>query len=208
MIYALALGRVLTFGPTIDAERPPGKVSRTEVAVTLDRSGRRATVIFDPSSATPVVIRHGGRSYSTLIPRRWHPWRVAVADLDGDGRQEVIVALYKTTRYIRTPHNCLFVYRYNGREVHPLWLGSTLGRPFTDFAFGRSSGSKTDSLVTLDISLRGRQDVTVHHWTGFGFRKDSGWGDWAAARLVGVRNGQVVVEADGKKIVRRLEEMR
>lgn len=179
-----------------------------EVAAGFDSSGRKAVVILDPASANPVVIRYGGKAYSTLIRRRWHPWRVAVADLDGDGRQEIIVALYKTTRYIRTPHNCLFVYRYNGREVHPLWLSSTLGRPFTDFAFGRRSGSKYDSLVTLDFSLRGRRDVTIHRWTGFGFRKDSGWGDWGTARLVGVRNGQVVVEADGKKLVRRLEDMR
>ena len=184
----------------------PLPIVKSRIFADLGGHGRSVTIRLDTTDRNPVVLVDGSRRVSFNIRARWKPWSVTTADLDGDGRREIVVALYKSTRYIPEPHNCLFVYRYDGRDIYPLWLGSTLGRPFTAFAFGRVADEPRESLFTLDIGLDGRRGITMHRWTGFGFHKVRSWGDWQSAALLTVRDGHVRVMADGKRLDLSLEE--
>lgn len=53
------------------------------------------------------------------IPGRWHPWKLATADVDGDGKKEIIVGVYKSTRFYPFPHPCLFVYHWYNDHMAP-----------------------------------------------------------------------------------------
>ena len=202
LVLPTVLCAALVVGAT-PVERPP-RPQPMRITADLEGTGRPATLRLNPQSADPVVVVSGGRTASTGIRRAWKPWRIAVSDLNGDGRREIVVALFKTTRSMPKPHNCLFVYRFDGRAITPLWLGSSMGRPFTDFAFGRI-GDGGNRLVTLDIRMDGGRSVTVHRWTGFGFRAERSWGSWKRARLVGIGHGRISVVADGRRVSRTLE---
>jgi len=180
-------------------------VVKTQTRINLKGAVRRFEVRLDLRSATPVVLVDGTKRIPLKIPLRWKPWSITTADLSGDGRRSIVVALFKSTRYIPERHNCLFVYRYDGSSVYPVWLGSSLGVPFTELGFGRTAPDRADKLVTLDVGLNGTKSIGVHSWMGFGFRKDRSWGAWRRAHLIGVRDGRVTLLADGKRIDRSLE---
>jgi len=120
---------------------------------------------------------------------------LATADLDGDLRPEILVALYKSTRRFHRKHNCLFVYGFDGRTVTPRWLGSRLSRSFSDFA--ASSGM----LYMLESGLDGRRMVGQYLWSGFGFRRVGESGAWKKARLLGATSKGALLEADENRFL-------
>jgi hypothetical protein len=179
--------------------------SREVLEVDLDRDGRRERVVLEPGrkgderTHTLEVWREGKRLWAG-VPRGWRPWKLAAADVDGDGRQEIGVGIHKSTRYFPQPHNCLFVYRFVRDTVVPRWLGSSLSKPFTDFTFTDLDGDPADELVAVETTREGRQCVAVYSWSGFGFALDRQRGAWKTARLLGTEHGKVTLEADSRLV--------
>lgn len=137
------------------------------------------------------------------IPKRWKPWKLEIADVDGDGIREIIVGIIKPTKFFPKPHNCLFIYGWNGKEVYKKWLGSSLSRPFTDFIFADLDGLKGEELIALETSLDGKKRLGIYRWNSFGFTLERQFGDWQAARILRAENGKIWLEADGEKIFRQ-----
>jgi len=176
------------------APSTPDASRRSVITEDLDRDGRVERVVLDPSAERTLAVYHGPRRVWQDVPKRWQPWKLVTADVDGDGRREIIVGLKKGTRYFPRPHNCLFVYSIQGERVIARWLGSSLGKPFTDFAFGNLDGDRAEELASLEAPRNGRRTVTVFSWSGFGFEVDRHLGPWSGVRSVEVRNGKVVVK--------------
>ena len=126
---------------------------------------------------------------------------LAVADVDGDGRREIVVGIFKATKFFRKPHNCLFIYDWKGDRAQPKWLGSSLGRPFTDFLFADlDAGAPGDELIALETTLTGKKSLAVYHWNSFGFTLDWERGEWRSANLLGATGGGgVEVEVENQK---------
>lgn len=142
---------------------------------------------------------HGKRRAWSGVPKRWKPWKLALADVDGDGKQEIVLGVNKSTRYIKKPHNCLFVYGWDGRKVYPKWLSSSLSKPFTDFLFADLDKDGKADLVALETRRDGRQCVVVYSWIGFGYGFEWQSGDWNFARLAGTHGARVVVASAGRR---------
>jgi FG-GAP-like repeat len=170
------------------------------VEADLDGDGRRERVVMNGEGDGALAIRRGKALLWQGVPKSWKPWKLAVADVDGDGRREVVLGVYKATHYFPKPHNCLFIYGWDGREVFPKWLGSSLSKPFTDFAFADTDLDGRDNLIAVETTREGKQCVAVYSWNGFGFTLDRQHGDWARARLFKASSGEVFVEADGRRI--------
>src|SRR5438477_12638991 len=151
------------------------------------QGGHYFTASLRPRSLYVVRIREGATLIWHGVPARWRPWRLAVVDLDADGRQEIVVALNKPTKYIPRRHETLFVYSFDGRQVWPKWKGSTLGRRFTDFAFANIFGKAR--LITIDVLIDGKKRLVVRTWNGFGFKANWEWGAWKSAYLCNVQAG-------------------
>lgn len=98
----------------------------------------------------------------------FRPWRVRVADLDGDGRDEVLLGVFKATRYDKRARNRLFVYNHRQGRPYPRWLGSQLAAPLEDFSTARLDSKGAPSLVTWG-TIDGKGAVFRHRWNGFGF---------------------------------------
>jgi hypothetical protein len=174
----------------------------------LDGDGQIERIHLDKGKDPSLSVRHGRRLLWRGVPARWKPWKLSVADVDGDGRSEILVGVYKSTRFFPKPHNCLFIYGWDGRRAAPKWLGSSLSKPFIDFAFLSGDGKRTGSLVALETKRDGRLCVAVYSWNGFGFTLDWQQGDWQQARLIETAGNRIIMEADGERITLSTDEMR
>ena len=123
----------------------------------------------------------------------------SAADVDGDGKLDLLVLIYKTTRYDRKPGWRPFVYTLEDGQWFPKWLGSRVGHPLQEAAFVHTP--KGVRLLTIERFGRGKSGMTLYHWTGFGF-----WGEWtgpAGPTMSGLRVSPPVGEgADGVSVKR------
>src|SRR5688572_68198 len=86
-----------------------GRSDTMSLEFDLDGDGRTERIQLDKWSDPTLSIRQGKRLLWRGVPARWQPWKLAIADVDGDGRREIVVGVYKSTRFFPKPHNCLFI---------------------------------------------------------------------------------------------------
>ena len=182
-------GSSVTKGP---AQKAPG-YSRVQ-SYPLIVATRRFRITLDPTRKLTLRVEDGRRIWEG-IPRAWKPWKLHVADIDGDSFPEILVALHKSTRHFRKPHNCLFVYGFDGRTVTPRWFGSRLAFRFTDFAV--AALHSPPALLALETKLNGRKCVGSYLWNGFGFTRVGEIGSWRNAKIMGVEGSEVLISANG-----------
>jgi hypothetical protein len=123
--------------------------------------------------------RRGEVETSGRLHIRWHrdlgglrPWKVRLADVDGDGAKELVLGVSKAARFDPVVRNRLFVYAWP--DLAPRWLGSRLSLPFEDFAFVDCDGDGKDDLVALELAPNGRRRLMRYQWNGFGFSGEEG----------------------------------
>jgi hypothetical protein len=174
--------------------------TRRVIVADLDRDGRAERVVLDPDRDPALSVWRGNRRLWQGVPQHWQPWKLKIADLEGDGRREIILGIQKSTHFFPRLHHCLFVYRFDGSTVKPLWLGSSLSRPFIDFTFARMGSRHAEKLIAVEITRDGRRCVTIYSWNGFGFTADWQRGNWKTARLLPSSAGRVLLEADSRRI--------
>ena len=96
----------------------------------------------------------------------YRAWKVALADLDGDGTREVLLGIWSNQRRHPEPgpHRTVWVLRWHDDpgELREAWRGSALARPLRDFIV------QSEQLVAHEQSA-GHCCETVYQWTGFGF---------------------------------------
>jgi hypothetical protein len=98
-----------------------------------------------------------------------NPWKIMLADVDGDGIVEVCVGVWKKTRYDPRYDNRLFIYGFEEGRLYPKWLGSRLSSPFVDFSFYDMDNDGTDELVALEIQRNRQKRIMIYKWQSFGF---------------------------------------
>jgi hypothetical protein len=172
----------------------------TIIDADLNHDGRIERVTLDDKSDPALSVSRGRKTLWRGVHARWQPWKLLIADVDGDGRREIVVGIRKATRYFPKPHNCLFIYSWSGRRAFPKWLGSTLSKPFTDFAFSDLDKDGEDELIAIETMRDGKLCVAIYKWNGFGFTLDRQRGAWQSAKLLTDERGEIFVEADGARL--------
>ena len=100
-------------------------------------------------------------------------WRITypvyqfqTGDVDGDGSEDAMVGVIKSTRFYPEKARRLFIFKQVNGKARPMWLGSKLGGILEDFRFIdgkiRALESTTDSLFA----------VSDYQWSGFGMKFD------------------------------------
>ncbi len=165
----------------------------------LDLDGQSERLVLNGERDPALRIWRGNTLLWQGVHQRWAPWKLMIADVDGDGRREIVIGVHKSTHYFPQPHNCLFIYGWDGRRAFPKWLGSSLSRPFTDFILADLDGG-AEELIALEVTRDGKRCVAVYKWNGFGFTLDWQRGSWQTAGLLAVEGGRVIVTADGERV--------
>jgi len=124
------------------------------------RDGLRVEAWFD-DTRTRGFLRVGGHTSKVF-----RAWKADVADLDGDGTQEVVLGIWSNQRRHDEPdpHRTVWVLRWDDERsaLVEAWRGSALARPLRDFH------TVDDELIASE-RVRGRCFRTTYRWTGFGF---------------------------------------
>jgi hypothetical protein len=101
--------------------------------------------------------------------RGYNPWKIMAKDVDGDGRVEICVGVWKKTRFHPVFDNRLFIYDWDGEQLFPKWLGSRLSLPYLDFDFRDIDGDGVNELIALEVQKNGLKRIMSYKWSGFGF---------------------------------------
>jgi hypothetical protein len=151
--------------------------------------GNSYTLSLDLKADKSVSLKGQGKSW-TFAPKSLGAWKVLCGDVDGNGKPDVLVGVYKKTHYIKHPHKTLFVYEFDGKEVKPKWLASTLGRELVDYVAGPLR------VYTVERLLKGGYGIAEYKWRGFGLFKLRDIGTGKKVRF----NGPSKATIDGKEV--------
>jgi len=97
------------------------------------------------------------------------PWRIYSCDLDGDGIRKLCLGVNKTTRFDKTIANRLYVYGRSKGRIYPVWFGTRLGLPFSDFAVCDIDRDGIDEIITLSREKNGNKMLVSYKHGDFNF---------------------------------------
>ena len=89
-------------------------------------------------------------------------YQFCTGDVDGDGSEDALVGVVKTTRFDPVMARRLFIFKNHHGRIRALWMGSRLGGILRDFCF---TGGR---VRTLQATTDGHYAVLEHEWRKFG----------------------------------------
>ena len=166
----------------------------------LTPGGTAYSVRLDPAAEHPLQVWMGKRKVAEGLQRRYHPWALEVADVDGSGVDSIVVGLTKPTKYLPFPHRTIFVMKFDGHKISRKWAGSSMGRPLLEFCFGPKSLGNPQALFTLERRFDGKAALRGNRWTGFGFVKVGEEKAWNSASGLRCEGARLILVANGRRI--------
>lgn len=97
------------------------------------------------------------------------PWKIALADVDGDGALDILTAVRKSTYYDKKESNRLFVFNYKNNILVKKWTGSKIAGNWRTFYVGDFLGINGDELIFVEKEADGRERLSIYYWFDFGF---------------------------------------
>lgn len=99
----------------------------------------------------------------------FNPWKITMGDVDGDGIDDISIGVYKESPLHPVMAKRPFIYNYTDGDLKPLWRGSRLSKPFTDYDFMDMDGEGIDELISIETLSDDRKVINTYQWKGFGF---------------------------------------
>lgn len=93
-------------------------------------------------------------------------YRFTTGDINGDGKDEVMVGVIKKTRHDRKRGRRLFIFKNYRGLIRPLWMGSRLGGTLCDFRFITVNGEPR--IRSLESTPDGTYFAADYRWNSFG----------------------------------------
>ncbi len=91
------------------------------------------------------------------------PYQLDTADVDRDGRTEILIGLTKSTRFDPQEKKRLFILRIDNGQLRPLWLGSKVCQELVNFR------SLDNGIVqTMERTSKDTYAIGDYYWESFG----------------------------------------
>jgi hypothetical protein len=139
-----------------------GDIAYAFVSTTGSSYGDRLLVFNRKESGE--WIRNYENDFSGLMP-----WKLRLADIDGDDEKELLTAVRKTTFYDKEEKNRLFVFNYTDGLLVKKWTGSDIAGSWEDFITGDLVNTKGEELIFITKTKEGQERLLIYHWFDFGF---------------------------------------
>ena len=94
---------------------------------------------------------------------KYTPYRLDTADVNRDGKTDVLVGLIKSTEFDPLERKRLFILRIDDSQLRPLWLGSKVCKDL--ISFKTLDGG---FVQTLEKTRKGNYAIGLYEWQGFG----------------------------------------
>jgi hypothetical protein len=137
---------------------------------------------IDFASVIPINDEHfAGKTRLTVLPNgfkislerdsqqvdqvlfRYQLYQFDTADVDHDGRTDILVGLIKSTRFDPGEKKRLFILQIDHDQLRPLWLGSKVCQELVQFK------TRTNGIIqTLERTKDGNYAVGLYEWEAFG----------------------------------------
>ena len=105
-------------------------------------------------------------------------YQFQTGDVDGDGSEDAMVGVIKSTRFYPQKARRLFIFKQIDASaprklVRPLWLGSKLGGILEDFRYvAPADGDSLGRIRALESTTDSLFAVSDYKWSGFGMKFD------------------------------------
>ncbi|MEQ1822132.1 MAG: hypothetical protein ABL949_06465 [Fimbriimonadaceae bacterium] len=160
-----------------------------DIALAFVLKGESYFINLDPTAARSVSIVGTSRAWH-FAPKSLGAWKAIPGDVDGNGKPDILVGVNKKTHNIKQTHRTLFVYEFDGKEVKPKWLASTLGRELVDFQ------TVNQRIYAVEMLIYGGFAVAEYKWRGFGLQKLRDIAKGTMVQLVSANEAKI----DGKEV--------
>lgn len=128
----------------------------------LSLMGQRFSLVQENDSLSFVVLEGGEYVDRWQLP--YEVYRFCMGDIDGNGTDEALVGVVKSTRFYPSPARRIFVFKNHRGHIRPMWLGSKLGGELVDF---RLNGNRVRS---FERAPDGSYFVAEYQWRSFGLK--------------------------------------
>ena len=100
--------------------------------------------------------------------KKLNPWKIATADIDGNGDIEILIAVKKSTHYDTEQKNRMFIFNFNGEVLYKKWTGSEISGRWRDFYTMDLLPVLGSELFFLE-EINEKERVNIYYWFEFGF---------------------------------------
>ncbi|MBC8079520.1 MAG: hypothetical protein H7X86_04195 [Gorillibacterium sp.] len=135
------------------------------------------------------------------------PWKIEIADMDGDHEQEIIIAVHKTTHFDAQEKNRLFILNFDGERLYKKWTGSQIAGVWNDFHAEDFLPIQGDELIFIEQVSDNRERICIYYWFDFGFvllAASEVYGDITAFCVIGENRIQITSHMGQEKKIRTL----
>lgn len=141
----------------------------------------------EEGTAYALISREGRSDYADLllvlnqkVDRSWErvyendftgikPWKLDIADVDGDGIKEILTAVTKTTLFDPVEKNRMFIFNYEENKLVKKWTGSQIAGTWVDFRVNDLVAIPGEELIFVSLTEEGEEYLRIYYWFHFGF---------------------------------------
>ncbi len=109
------------------------------------------------------ILLKKGDALSDQITFKYDIYQLDTADVNRDGRTDILVGLIKPTEFDPVERKRLFILRIDDGYLRPLWLGSKVCQELVNFRT-----TDRGRVKTLERNKNGNYAIGLYEWQSFG----------------------------------------